>query len=348
MNTPKQYMQRCLELAHRGLGAAAPNPMVGCVIVADGRIIGEGWHRQYGGPHAEVNAINSVRDEDRKLLSESTVYVSLEPCAHFGKTPPCADLLVREQVKSVVIACRDPFPRVDGRGIEKLEAAGIEVEIGLLEAESLHLNRRFVTSLRENRPYFLLKWAESADGFIGKSGEAVRISNELTRRYAHRWRTEEAAILVGEQTVLSDNPSLTARNWPGQQPLRIAFQKYQDFPVDLKLFDRDAPTLLLTSRKDQAVPKWVEKVVLPQTTTDFIPTLIDELNQRNLQSVLIEGGWAVLQSFIDAGLWDEARVFRSPNYLGSGVAAPKLSAQPVERRNLSGDELVVFQNRKTT
>ena len=351
------FMRRALELATMGRGAVSPNPLVGCVIVherpgGESRIIGEGWHRQYGGPHAEVNAIRSVRPDDEYLLPDATVYVTLEPCAHWGKTPPCADLLIEKRVKRVIICNEDPYPLVDGRGISKLRAAGIDVEIGLLAEEGRYMNRRFFTSVEKQRPHILLKWAETADGFIAETnaaglGEAVKISGELSHRLVHRWRAEEDAIMVGTNTARLDNPRLNVRLWPGRNPVRIIVDKRLELSTELHVFDGSQPTLVYHLAGEVVMPHHPRpgEVIYQQLSPDqpFLPQLLTDLHERRIQSVLVEGGTKLLQSFIDAGLWDEMAVFKSPLVLGSGVAAPVIRGRWVATETVGDDELRWFR-----
>ncbi len=332
-------MRRALDLARLGTGYARPNPLVGCVVAHEGRIIGEGWHRQYGGPHAEVNALTAVPDP--ALLPASRVYVTLEPCSHHGKTPPCADLLIEKGVRDVVVCNLDPNPLVAGRGIEKLRAAGVQVQTGLLEAEGRWLNRRFFTSQEKKRPYIVLKWAETADGFlVGSYFQPVPISGELAKVAVHQWRAEEQAILVGTRTALHDNPRLDAREWPGPSPLRIVIDKNLSLPPTHHLFDGQ-PTLVYTYRSRPAQGR-LEFVQLSETD-DLSPQLLDDLQRRQVQSVLVEGGPTVLNSLVQAGLWDEARVLRSAKRLGAGIAGPRLGLLHFhEHLTLGPDELFVY------
>lgn len=331
-------MQRAIELAALGKGYVSPNPMVGCVIVHESRIIGEGWHRKYGEAHAEVNAINSV--EDQSLLTESTCYVTLEPCAHHGKTPPCADLLVSMKLKKVVIAAVDSNPLVGGKGIEKLKAAGIEVETGCLEKEALQQNVRFFTMIEKQRPYIILKWAETADGFVARRNfDSKWISNEYSRSLVHQWRAEEDAILVGSNTAAYDNPSLNVRSWVGNDPLRIVIDRKQSLKMDLNLFDQSIPTIIYNCQKTESEGQleWVKL-----NDEEFIESLVKDLGQRKIQSLIVEGGATVLKAFIEAGLWDEARVFISSVEFGDGIPAPKLSQQPTVS-DVMGDELRIYK-----
>ncbi len=332
-------MRRALELAARAQGHVSPNPMVGCVIVHQGEVIGEGWHAHYGGPHAEVNALRAVADPDR--LPQATLYVTLEPCSHFGKTPPCADLLIEKRVGRVVIACTDPNPLVSGRGIAKLRAAGIPTEVGLLEAEARWLNRRFFTALRHQRPYLILKWAQTADGFLARPDYNARwISGTLARQLVHRWRTEEDAILVGRETALRDNPRLTARDWEGRSPVRVVLDRRATLPADLHLFDGPPPTLRYCVGAPEQFKDAFSVPIAPDT--DFLTGVWADLYQRGLHAVLIEGGSAVLHSLLAAGHYDEIRRFVSPQRFGAGIAAPLLANHPNVRQPVGDDELAIF------
>ena len=320
----EKYMRRCIELAKNGLCNVAPNPMVGAVIVCDGRIIGEGYHVRCGEAHAEVNAIRSVKDES--LLKRSTIYVSLEPCSHYGKTPPCADLIIEKQIPRIVIGCRDPFSKVAGRGIQKLQNAGREVIVGVLEEECLHLIRRFITFNTLRRPFITLKWAESADRFIDIEridGNPVLLSSPLTSMLVHKKRAENTAIMVGRRTALLDNPSLTVRNWYGRNPIRIVLDRNLSLPNDLQIFNGEVPTLVFTEKEHP------EEKSVSYITIDFahnpLNQIMKELYQRNIQSLLVEGGSQLLQSFIDNELWDEAYIEKCPKQLYSGVKAPEIS-----------------------
>ena len=320
----EKYMRRCIELAGNGLCNVSPNPMVGAVIVCDGRIIGEGYHIRCGEAHAEVNAIRSVKDES--LLKRSTIYVSLEPCSHYGKTPPCADLIIEKQIPRIVIGCQDPFSEVAGRGIQKLRDAGREVTVGILEKECKHLIRRFITFNTLHRPFITLKWAESADHFIDierTDGKPVILSSPLSSMLVHKKRAEADAIMVGRRTALLDNPSLTVRNWYGRNPIRIILDRTLSLPKDLQIFDGEIPTLIFTEKERP------EKKNVTYTTIDFshnpLIQIMKELYQRKIQSLLVEGGSQLLQSFIDNELWDEAFIEKCPSRLHSGVKAPEIS-----------------------
>lgn len=319
----ERYMRRCLQLAGNGRCRTAPNPMVGAVIVCDGVIIGEGYHVRCGEAHAEVNAIRSVKDP--ALLRRSTLYVSLEPCSHYGKTPPCADLIVEKGIPRIVVGCQDPFPEVAGRGIRKLREAGREVVVGVLEKECRALIERFVTFHTCRRPYVTLKWAESSDGYIDvvrTGGQPVRLSDDLTSLLVHKRRAEQGAILVGTRTAWLDNPSLTVRNWYGPSPVRVVIDRRGELPADRKLFDGEAPTWVFTEQVRE--PRPAVEYIQVDFTVPLLPQLLGELHARQVQSLLVEGGACTLQSFIDAGLWDEAWVEVSPLRLKDGVPAPQM------------------------
>lgn len=336
----EHFMTRALVLAERGRKSVSPNPMVGCVIVYKDTIIGEGFHQNFGGPHAEVNAINSL--QDNSLLTDSTVYVTLEPCSHHGKTPPCSDLLIENQVKKVVVASGDPNPLVNGNGIRRLKRAGIEVVTGILEHEAVELNKRFYTFHQKKRPYVILKWAETSDGFIARENyNAKWISNAYSRQLVHKWRCEEDAILVGTKTAIHDNPSLTTRDWKGKNPVRILI----DLELKVKnthfLFDTNARTLVFNNKKSSKSNniEWIQL-----SGTDPENEILNELHIRSIQSVLIEGGSFTLQRFIDQELWDEARVFRSTKNFGNGIKAPKLNQNHSESRYIFDDQLFLYKN----
>lgn len=323
MEEEYKYMRRCIQLAQNGRCNVAPNPMVGAVIVCDGQIIGEGYHVRCGEAHAEVNAIRSVKDSS--LLKRSTIYVSLEPCSHYGKTPPCADLIIEKQIPRIVIGCSDPFSEVAGRGIQKLKDAGREVVVGVLEAECKLLIQRFVTFHTLRRPYVTLKWAESADGYLDvfrKGGRPVALSDPLTSMLVHKRRAEHSAIMVGTRTAWLDNPSLTVRHWYGHSPVRVVSDRNLTLPPHLHLFDGSVPTLVFTEKPHEPASN-VEYLQIDYRR-DTLPQMMSALYERGLQSLLVEGGSLLLQSFIDAGLWDEAFVEAAPVSLHSGVKAPRI------------------------
>lgn len=350
------YMHRCLQLARLGAGKVAPNPMVGAVLVHEGRVIGEGFHRQYGGPHAEVNCLHSVKEADRPLIERSVLYVSLEPCAHYGKTPPCAALVIRHRIPQVVVGCRDPFPLVNGKGIEKLEAAGIAVAVGVLEEACLALNRRFFTFHTAHRPFIRLKWAQTGDRRLANADHSrVFISNGYTNRLVHLWRSEEAAIAVGTNTALFDDPALTTRSWPGASPVRIVVDLSLRLPSSLQLFDGTVPTIVFNSRQHTLETDWAEALhsggrpglAYYQVTEDvsLVQQVVHALYQLRVTSVLVEGGARLLQSFIDEGLWDEACIITNESLiLGEGLPAPVLRGHRLaEQHMLEGDTITVYQ-----
>lgn len=330
MTTDQLYMHRCIQLAKLGAGSVAPNPMVGAVLVHDGRIIGEGYHQRYGEAHAEVNCINqAIAKGHAALLSSSAIYVSLEPCAHFGKTPPCADLIIRHKIPKVVVGCRDPFTAVNGKGIDKLRTAGIEVVEPVLEEKCKELNKRFFVFNRQHRPYIILKWAETADGFIAledaahAAKERLHISNEYTNRLVHKWRSEEASILVATNTVSHDDPELTTRLWPGHSPLRLVIDMNLRLPPFLKVFNGQVKTIVFNLVKHEENGK----LSYYQVTEDvsIVQQVVHALHQMKIQSVIVEGGARLLQSFIDENMWDEARVIRNERLtITKGLPAPRL------------------------
>lgn len=334
-------MHRCFQLAACGTGNTAPNPLVGSVIVHNERIIGEGYHRCYGEPHAEVNAIASVEEPD--LLTSSTLYVNLEPCAHFGKTPPCADLIIKSGIPKVVIANRDPFPAVDGKGIEKMQAAGIDVIQGVEERAGRHLNRHFFTFHEQQRPYILLKWAQTANGLIDRArtpgdGGPAWITQPATRKLVHLWRTQHQAILVGSKTVLTDNPELTARDVQGPQPLRIVLDPQGEAQRhDLRVYNDAAPTLYFGQKWPDATVECIEA-----GGEQLLKTVLNELYRQKILSVLVEGGKYTLERFIEGGFWDEARVLSGQTMFASGAFAPNINATPAESFTYGGDRVNLF------
>lgn len=323
MTIDEKYMARCIQLAKNGRCNVSPNPMVGAVIVCDGKIIGEGYHIKYGGPHAEVNAISSVKEQQK--LENSTIYVSLEPCSHYGKTPPCADLIISKKIPRVIIGCKDPFPLVSGRGIKKLTDAGVDVKWGVLERECLDLNKKFILFNTQKRPYITLKWAQSADGFIDikrESGESVKISSDLTRMLVHKYRSENMAIMVGTNTARLDNPTLSTRDWYGKNPTRIVIDRKLALPKELHLFDGKVNTIVFNSIKDGDSNGLTLKKI--DFNSEVIPQILDILYNEKLESVIIEGGAILLQSFIDKDLWDEAFIEISDLVINDGVKAPEI------------------------
>lgn len=325
MEQHQLYMQRCIQLAGLAAGHTAPNPMVGSVLVYENRIIGEGYHRQYGQAHAEVNCINSVKQEDKHLIEKSVIYVSLEPCAHFGKTPPCADLIIKNNIPTVVVGCRDPFEQVDGKGIEKLKNAGIEVIVGILENECKELNKRFFTFHAQKRPYIILKWAQSKNQKIANEDfSRVIISNPYTNRLVHKWRSEEAGILIGTNTALQDNPFLNTRNWAGPDPVRLIVDLSLRLPSTLKIFDKKQKTVIFNTIQYEDLGNLLYYKIDKEVSV--VSSVLKACFDLQIQSILVEGGTRLLQSFIDEKLWDEARVIENNELIiDNGLSAPVLS-----------------------
>ncbi len=340
MASDSLYMRRALELAELGRGKVSPNPMVGCVIVHQDKIIGEGYHQEYGKAHAEVNAVEAVKNQE--LLAEATVYVTLEPCAHFGKTPPCANLLVDKKVKKVIIAAFDTNPLVGGKGIQILKDAGVEVETGLLEAEARIQNKRFFTQIEKKRPYVILKWAQTLDGYVAREDYSSKwITNASSRQLVHKWRAEEDAIMVGKNTAKHDDPALNVREWVGTNPLRIVIDSNLELPNSLKLFDEAVPTLCFNSQKSE-IKGTLEYIKLK---SDFqISDILKELQQRNIQSVIVEGGSYLLNRFLKSELWDEARVFTSRNKFVQGIQAPVVPVPVSETIEILDDTLRIYHH----
>jgi diaminohydroxyphosphoribosylaminopyrimidine deaminase/5-amino-6-(5-phosphoribosylamino)uracil reductase len=339
-------MFRCLELAALGNSNVAPNPMVGSVLVYNNTIIGEGYHQQYGQVHAEVNCINSVKETDKHLIPQSTLYVSLEPCSHFGKTPPCSDLIIASGIKKVVVGCRDSYVEVNGKGIEKLLQNGIDVTVGVLEADCKNLNKRFFTFHEKKRPYIILKWAETANGKMAtNSNERLLISNDFSNRLVHKWRHEEAAILVGTNTALLDNPSLTNRLWHGKSPIRLVVDKHLQLPTSLHLFNQQQPTIVFNFIKQEVQHNL--SFFLLNTQQTLLEQIVQAAFQLHSQSILVEGGGKLLQSFIDSGLWDEARVIVNENLiLDEGLSAPILCHHAIIKKDtIFSDTITYFSNK---
>jgi diaminohydroxyphosphoribosylaminopyrimidine deaminase/5-amino-6-(5-phosphoribosylamino)uracil reductase len=342
-------MHRCLQLAQEGVGYVAPNPLVGAVLVHNGEIIGEGYHQQFGGPHAEVNCINSVKPEDADKITQSVLYVSLEPCSHFGKTPPCTDLIISHKIPEVIIGCRDPNKNVSGGGIEKLKAAGVKVVYGILANECRQINKRFFTFHTLHRPYIILKWAETADHKIAAEEPGrLMISNEETNRLVHKWRSKETSILIGTRTALLDDPELTTRYWKGPSPLRLLVDMDLKLPASLKLFQGKERTIIFNKIKheENGNPAYY------QVTEDvnLAHQIVNALCRMKIQSVLVEGGARLLQTFIDEGMWDEARVICNTQLtIGKGLPAPQLNqSDPEEVRIIRTDEIRFYQNKMKT
>jgi diaminohydroxyphosphoribosylaminopyrimidine deaminase/5-amino-6-(5-phosphoribosylamino)uracil reductase len=332
LTSDEKYMDRCLQIARNGLGTTRPNPMVGAVIVLNDTIIGEGYTSAYGGPHAEVNAINSVAN--KKDLKQATLYVSLEPCSHYGKTPPCSDLIIANEIPRIVIGCKDDNPEVAGKGIEKLRDAGRDVTVGVLEEKCKNHHKRFFTLITKKRPYIILKWAESIDGFIApltkNKKQPVWLTNQYSRQLVHKWRSEEQAILVGNNTVKEDNPRLTVRDWTGDNPARFVLGRLKTDIKNFNVTDNSAQTILLN-----------------EDSIDFSKPVAQQVCNRlfksNVNSLIVEGGTQTLQSFIDTGLWDEARVFTGNLTLGAGIKAPKIKGKLKSQKNILNDTLRIYE-----
>jgi len=346
MNTDVKYMQRCLELANQGLGNVSPNPMVGCVIVHEGNIIGEGFHQQYGGPHAEVNAINKVKNKE--LLKKSTLYVNLEPCCHYGKTPPCTDLIIENKIPNIMIGCIDSTAKVNGKGITQLQNAGCNVTVGILEDKSKELNKRFFTFNERLRPYIILKWAQTIDRFMDiERTEETKfntywITNAKIKILNHKWRTEEDAIMIGKNTGLHDNPQLTVREWIGKNPLRIIIDKKLHIPQHYFIFDQFTPTLVFTSEnKESSINLEFIKINFEK---NILPQILNILFEKNILSVIVEGGKQFLESFIHQNLWDEATVQIGNKIFNIGLKAPVIPAQPLFTMGIDKDKLIFYRN----
>lgn len=341
------YMNRCLQLAGLGSGYTAPNPMVGAILVNQGRIIGEGYHENFGGPHAEVNCICSVNKNDEQLISSSTLYVSLEPCAHTGKTPPCVDLIIRKKIPRVVIGCRDPFPDVDGKGIEKLLSSGVDLLHPVLENECLDLNKRFIRFHSFRRPYIILKWARSGNGKIaGGSGERIAISNDYSNRLVHKWRSEEAGLLIGSGTASYDNPQLNTRLWLGKNPVRIIIDRKARLPDSLHIFDRKSPTWIFNFEKESVLENL--RYIKLDRDSPFLSQIFSHLYREGILSILVEGGAQILKGFIEAGQWDEARLITNHSLqIENGIESPELThARMTGNESLFSDNILYYQNEK--
>lgn len=348
MNIHEKYIKRCIELAQNGFGTTYPNPMVGSVIVYENQIIGEGWHKKAGEPHAEVNAIKSVKD--KSLLKKATIYVSLEPCSHFGKTPPCCDLIIANEIPNVVIGTVDPNEKVSGKGIKKIAESGANVIVGVLEKECNELNKRFFTFHKKKRPYIILKWAESQDGFLAPEKEIsqyrkpVWITNSHSRQLVHKWRSEEQAILVGTQTVIDDNPKLNVRDWAGNNPVRVVLDQNNRISKDSFIFDDTVKTIVFT-KSEIASEKENTTFEVIDFSQNIIPQILEVLYQNQIQSIIIEGGLQTLQTFIDQNIWDEARIFTGKETtFGKGTKAPVLSGKFSAKTNIGSDELIQIRN----
>ncbi len=344
MSNDQLYIQRCLQLAALGSGQVAPNPLVGSVIVADGKIIGEGYHRQFGEAHAEVNAIHAV--EDKSLLCRATLYVNLEPCSHVGKTPPCTDLIISSGIRKVVIGMQDPFAGVNGSGIRKLREAGIDVICTVLEDECLQLNKRFVCAHTRKRPYLILKWAQSSDGITGNGKERVQISNSLSKIIGHKWRSEESGILIGAGTAAIDDPELNTRHWEGASPVRIILDRSGNLcgKSNLKIFDGQQRTLIYTQQENY---NYSNAEVIPLSAfTPFLPAVLSHLHQTGIHSLLVEGGSLTHRQFLEQQLWDECRIFISNKIIGQGISAPGIPQGKIHLTTIGDNQLLEIVNQQ--
>ena len=341
----EKYIKRCIQLAKNGNGNVYPNPMVGSVIVYQGKIIGEGWHQKAGEAHAEVNAINSVKD--KSLLPHSTIYVSLEPCSHFGKTPPCSDLIIQHKIPNVIIGIQDPFSEVSGRGIKKLKEAGCDVVVGVLEKECFELNKRFFTYHIQKRPFIILKWAQSADGYLAplqqNNRTPVWLSNTYSKQQVHKQRSIEQAILVGTDTVIKDNPSLTTREWYGNNPVRIIIDRNDRIPLDSTIFNGTVKTIIFTNSIKENIAN-IDFVHI-ENSNDLLTQICNYLHHIGIQSLIIEGGKKTLETFIKKGLWDEAYVYKATYvYLKDGIFAPAIKKPNSGQKEIHNNFLFLFKN----
>jgi diaminohydroxyphosphoribosylaminopyrimidine deaminase/5-amino-6-(5-phosphoribosylamino)uracil reductase len=347
VNIHEKYIRRCIALAKNGFGTTYPNPMVGSVIVYNDQIIGEGWHKKAGEPHAEVNAIASVKD--KSLLKKATLYVSLEPCSHFGKTPPCCDLIIANQIPNVVVGTVDTNEKVAGNGIKKLIAAGANVTVGVLEKECHELNKRFFTFHEKKRPYIILKWAESQDGFLAPKKELdqerqpIWITNQYSRQLVHKWRSEEQAILVGTQTVMEDNPKLDVRDWSGNNPARVVLDRNNQIHKESHILNDSTKTIVFTGSEISTTKKNTTFEIL-DFNQNIVPQILSVLHYHQIQSIIIEGGTKTLQFFIDLNLWDEARIFIGNTFFEKGVKAPHLIRKNTTKKHIENDELLYIRN----
>ncbi|MFZ1799218.1 MAG: bifunctional diaminohydroxyphosphoribosylaminopyrimidine deaminase/5-amino-6-(5-phosphoribosylamino)uracil reductase RibD [Chitinophagaceae bacterium] len=343
--THEQLMQRCLQLASLGAGTVSPNPMVGAVLVYEDRIIGEGYHQTYGMPHAEINCINSVSWENKEFISQSTLYVSLEPCAHFGKTPPCTNRIIEEKIPQVVIGSTDPFPKVNGLGIAQLKDAGIEVITGVLKNESDELNKRFFCLHTKKRPYIILKWAQTANEKMAlQSGERLMISNPITQRLVHKWRSEEDAVMVGTKTALLDNPILDTRCWPGNNPVRIIPDRELKLPQHLHVFNKQQRTIIFNAMKDEEQEFLMYKRI-NMHSDHTLQLILEKCAGENIQSILVEGGAKLLNNFIKENRWDEMRVITNENLLANdAIDAPGRQGIHVKSEQIFSDRIDFYRN----
>ena len=346
MTQDELYIYRCLQLAEKGRGTVAPNPMVGAVLLHDGKIIGEGWTQPHGGAHAEVNCIAQVQEKDEEHIAKSTLYVSLEPCSHFGRTPPCVDLIIAKQIRKVIIGCKDTAHHVNGQGIEKLLKAGIDVTVGVLEKECIDFNKRFFTFQQKKRPFIILKWSQSADGFIAEKGKRTKITSAEIDVIVHKWRTEEAGIMIGTNTASIDDPNLIATLWTGKQPIRIVIDKKLIIDGTAKLYNQVATTIFLNEKLDE---KNGENIFLKinSDVDDFLVESLERIYELGILSILVEGGSQLLNSFISQNSWDEARVIINDNLLlKDGMKAPGLPNVAPSKENKFADHTIkIYENK---
>jgi len=337
MEFDELMMKRCIELASKGLGLTYPNPMVGCVIVRNAQIISEGWHKKAGGAHAEVDAVSKIKDKE--ILKDCEIFVSLEPCSHFGKTPPCSDMIVSYGFKRVTVGIPDPNSKVNGQGIKKMKDAGIEVKVGVLENECAELNKRFFCFHQKKRPYIILKWAQTADGFMAAENHVQKwITNPYSKQLVHRWRSQEQSVLVGYNTAKIDNPQLNLRLWSGNQPIRAVIDRDLSLDPKLHLFDGSQRTIVFSEINDGSRPD----VIQLNFDENLEESILNELYKLGLQSVIIEGGRKTLDRFIEKELWDEARIFSSSESWGSGIKAPRITGKLTEQKIIGSDRLKIF------
>jgi diaminohydroxyphosphoribosylaminopyrimidine deaminase/5-amino-6-(5-phosphoribosylamino)uracil reductase len=341
MQNEEFFMQRCIDLAQKGKGRVASNPMVGSVIVYNGKVIGEGYHKRFGSHHAEVNAINSVKD--KSLLSECTLYVNLEPCSHFGKTPPCSDFIIKHKIPKVVIGCIDTYSEVSGTGIERMRNAGIDVKVEVLKDESRKLNKRFFTFHEKKRPYIILKWAESKDGFIAPDNqtEPFWMTSKESKKLVHKWRSEEDAILIGRITAEKDNPSLTVREIKGDNPIRIVIDKDLKLSEDLNLFNSESETIIFNEIKSD---NQSDNNYIKIEFNNLINNILEGLHKQNIQSLIIEGGTKTIQSFVNRNLWDEAKIFTTDMKIENGVQSPIINGKISCEIQIDTDSLKIIIN----
>ena len=344
--TEERFMHRCFELARQGAARVSPNPMVGAVLVHEGRIIGEGFHKAYGSAHAEVNALNSVQKEDQAYISASTLYVSLEPCCIQGNTPPCTDLIIRHKIPKVVISAIDQTAAVQGKGVAQLREAGVEVKTGLLASEGEALATARNTFVSEGRPYIILKYATSQNHlFAPLPARQLWLSNPYSKRLVHRWRMETDAILVGTNTAITDNPSLTNRHYYGRSPVRVVIDRELAIPTSSQLFDGRSKTIVFTRKQAEDQTTETIQYIQIDFREELAQQIVKKLAQLNITSLLVEGGAMTLESFIEAGLWDEARIFKTAKWIDKGIPAPRIDLPPQDSYRLGSDQIAIYTNR---